>query len=510
MWFRRILLVVAMLVSSCSALSPATPQPTATATLPPSPTLTPSATSTFTPIPPTETATLTPSATFTLSPTETATAVPTAIHTPQASVLFTYDNWEFLELPSNIIARLDTPLIAFLNTNNRTGSAATPLPGNNIQTLYYVSPTNSAARITIKQFDSSTGDEIYIAPSGDAFAYMRYDGGSIANGLYIADFNVGITGRVLPLASLTQRGIFNTPAWKSDGSMLALAVATGYDIDIFTIERDGAWANLINSGAYDFWPVWSPDGNYLAFVSDRVTCPSWRPGEVGTCDGSSIEAPTGGHVFVLNIATGQITQISDVVVHEPPKWATPRQITFASGDPLFGDPERVLYSADIFSNEVRRIRLNTSDIPLKLSEVWSPSGQQVLFQAAETSSSIVLAQISGAEIARITDRTFARYGLRADWSPDGTRIAIGGVAGQCPYGIIVTDNQFTSIASGNPPPTMCEPQFSPDGRWVAFTGVVPNRDGRVDVYVANQNGFGAVNLTGSLTGNVKMIGWAGG
>jgi Tol biopolymer transport system component len=76
--------------------------------------------------------------------------------------------------------------------------------------------------------------------------------------------------------------------------------------------------------------------------------------------------------------------------------------------------------------------------------------------------------------------------------------------------VVVTDAQLGSIARGSPPPSMCDPRFAPDGRWIAFTGVIPNRDGRVDVYAANNNGFGAVNLTGSLLGTIDMLGWVGG
>lgn len=512
MWWKRIALaLVALMAASCSILAQPTPTLTPTPTETPTITPSPSDTPTITPIPATDTPTLTPEPTLTPSPIPTETAIPTSTRAPDETVFFTYDQWESLDLPSDINNRLNNPMIAFLNTNNRTGSAATPRPGNNVETLYYVSPTNSAGRVAIKEFDASTAGQIYIAPGGDAFAYMRFDAGTSANGLYIADFDIAITGRVLPIQSLTQRGIFNPPSWKPDGSQIAIAIATGYDIDIYTIARGGAWATIVSQGSYDFWPVWSPDGNYLAFVSDRVSCASWRPGESGTCDGTGAVPPAGGHIFMLEIATGAITQISDVVVYEPPRWATPRHITFAVGDPLFGDPERALYIADIFSGDVRSVRLSSGDVPLKLAEFWSPSGQQVLFQEADTTSTdIVLAQANGIELGRITDLTFSRYGMAASWSPDGSLVAIGGVGGQCPYGVVVADTTLTTIARGNPPPTMCEPLYSPDGRWIAFTGIIPNRDGRVDVYAANQNGFGAVNLTGSLLGNIDMIGWVGG
>jgi hypothetical protein len=40
--------------------------------------------------------------------------------------------------------------------------------------------------------------------------------------------------------------------------------------------------------------------------------------------------------------------------------------------------------------------------------------------------------------------------------------------------------------------------------------VNPRIDGRVDVYIANQNGFGAVNITSSLRGSIQLLGWVGG
>jgi Tol biopolymer transport system component len=185
-------------------------------------------------------------------------------------------------------------------------------------------------------------------------------------------------------------------------------------------------------------------------------------------------------------------------------------VVYASGDPFFGDPERAIFITDIITHEIRELELDTNDDPIKLVEAWAPNGQLALYQAAGTSTEIVLARIDGTEIARTSELNFTRYGMWADWSPDSSTVAIGGVNGQCPYGIVLADNQLDFTVRGNPPPSMCEPRFSPDGGFLAFTGVRPDIDGRVDVYIAQSNGFGSRNLTANLRGQIDLLGWIGG
>jgi len=498
-----------MASTACGALSSPTPTPTITPTE--TPTNTPTAT--LTPIPTdTPTPTLTPTETLTPSLTPTFTVTPTPSNTPGPVATFTYyDNTAFIEAPDNILTLLASPLLAYLNTNNRdtVGDARTPQPGNNIETLYYVSPSSPNGRIPILQLESATGADVFISPSGGSIAYMRPSRNPAVSGLYLVDLNIGITGRILPLETLTQRGIYNEPVWSPDGEQLAVVLATGYDLDIFTVRRDGTNpTNLTNHGSYDFFPSWSPNGQNLLFVSDRLRCPSWIPGAPGTCDGTQNPPPTGGNVFVMNVLTREVRQVSDVWVSEPPRWLNDRQVVYAAGDPLFGDPERELWITDISSGASRQV-LVPGD-PLKLAESWSPDGSRVIYQSAGTSTQIVLASVDGTQIGRTGDLLYTRYGMSAAWSPDGSRVAIGGVGSDCPFGVVVFDNTLNNIARGSPPPTMCEPSYSPDGRWLAFTGVSPSVDGRVDVYVANANGFGANNITSALRGNIHMLGWIGG
>jgi Tol biopolymer transport system component len=221
--------------------------------------------------------------------------------------------------------------------------------------------------------------------------------------------------------------------------------------------------------------------------------------------------PDGGNPFLYDLASGEIRQLSDQWLTEPPRWINQRQVAFASGDPAFGDPERTLFIVDVLTQQERAVRMTQGPInQVNLSEAWSPDGSAVIFQDASGSSNpVVMMNDAGVVIGRHDDLNFPRFGMAADWSPDGTRVAIGGVGGNCPFGARVLDNNFNIVASGNPPPSMCDPVWSRDGQLLAFTGVNPRIDGRVDVYVANNNGFGAVNITGDLRGQINLIGWLG-
>ncbi len=504
------LAAILTMVAACDSLNPPTPSltPTDPPTVTPLPSDTPTPSATYTPSD-------TPEPTLTPSATHTETPIPTATNTPHPTTNFIYDNWDFVSAPANIASMVsNNAMLAFLNTNNRAPSvnALTPQPGNNISTLYYISPTGGAP-IPILEMTAQTGDQVWIAPTGTAIAYIRSENNASIDGLYVVDLTLptAIRGRVLPLTTLVQRGIFSEPSWSPDGSRLAVVLDSGYDLDVYTVGRDGALpTNMTQNGSFDFWPSWSPDGQFLAFVSDRAVCPTWAPGVEGTCDGTNTPPPTGGYVYIMDIASGQVQQISQQWVTEPPQWVNPRQIAYASGDPAFGDPERTIWIADVFTGETRELRLAQNNDPIKLSEVWSPSGNQVIYQAASTETMIVLANLDGSEVGRDNDLSFTRYGMWADWSPRGDAIAIGGIGGQCPHGIIVLSNQFGTIARGNPPPSMCEPRFSPDGVRLAFTGVNPRIDGRIDIYVANANGFGGINLTANLRGTIRLLGWIGG
>ncbi|MEL7233518.1 MAG: hypothetical protein AAGK74_03415, partial [Chloroflexota bacterium] len=459
---------------------------------------------------PTVTATPTQTSTPTITPTASNTPLPSS--TPGEVVSFTLDNWEILEIPFFVEQGFPQPYIAYLNLNDRDteGGVLTPQPGTGLQTLYYTPSRNPGGRIEILQVPESTTDHVYVSPNGLAVAYFVEPGEDTPAGLYLVDMASGIRARVLPLTTQVQRGFVSEPVWDSAGNRMAITLATDYATDIFIINRDGSLPqNVTNSGSYDLFPAFSPDGNFIAFVSDREVCPTWIPEQPDTCDPDTLP-PDGGHLYVLEIATGEVTKLSDTWLTQdnPARWINNRQIAYSEGQPLFGDPSRTLWVADVATGTAREVRPPNATNPLMLAESWSPDGSQVLYQRAGAETDIVLSDASGNIISTSTDFNYPRYGMSASWSPDGQTIAIGGVNGQCPFGRTVLDETLGVITLGSAPPAMCTPTFAPDGEALAFIGIsLNNFDGRADVYSSNPNGFGAINLTGDLRGTMTLLRW---
>ena len=499
------------LLAACSALSQPTPTPRPTPT--PQPSATPS---------PTPTPTLAPSATPTASPTPsntpTATATPAPSLTPSITPLpasrFVFDNWDVAALPAEISDGVDNPMIAFLSVNRQETIAniATAQPFTGLQTVYFASPYSARSRIAVLELEAAGRLEVFPARPGNALAYIRSNGDARADGLYILDLATGFSARVLAGANpLVQRDRYMPPSWSPDGAQLALALATGYDMDIYLYAKDGSGrSNITEHGSYDFWPAWSPDGERIAFVSDRAACPSWIPGQPDFCDALRQQPPSSGQVYVYDVQSAAISLAADLEASEPPYWIDANTLALATGDPFdLLNPQRRIWRADIHSGEVRELRLDESQASY-LSEFWSPKGQRALVQASDGDNQLLMLSWDGALLGAADDLDFPRYSLSAAWSPDGARIAIGGSGGQCPYGVRVRDSRLRSVASANPPPTMCEPRYSPDGQFLAFAGVHPRVDGRNDIYVASANGFGASSITSDLRGQVKLLGWVGG
>lgn len=505
---------LALMLVGCNLSAPptATPVPTSTVTT----IVTDAAT-----LAPTQTVTATPTATNTATVTNTPTVTytpsitPTASITPAPDILLRADNVNIADIPDFLRDGIDSPLVVFANGNNQTSITNTATgEAQNTQQIVYITSPGSQQRTEILALQSAEGNRFYPAESGTALAYFIPN---VNPGLYIINIlpveDITFSARLWTTTTLVQRGIFSEPVWTPDGENLAVTQQSAYALDIFSYSRDTRQrVNLTNSPSFDMFPAFSPDGRYMAFVSDRATCASWNPADANSCDLLSQATPIGGTVHLLTLATGEIRQLSDVFVTEAPRWINNSRLVIAGGNQIdLLNPQRTLWLADINTNQVTQVQLaSDDDSVLYLADAWSPDGQEVIFQRATTSDTeIVMMTVAGDVIRRRSDDlSFPRFGVEMDWSASGGRIVMGGTGGRCPYGIRVADTTFDWVATGNQP-SICNPIFSPDGQSLVYTGVVSDVDGRLDIYTASENGFSQFNLTANLSGVNTLIGWLG-
>ncbi len=510
--FSRSLPLLALLISACQALMAPTPTATPTATLLPSSTPLPTATATPPPtVTPssTPTATITPTVTATATVTRTPTVTPTPTITPVPGPRFVYDNWQIVDVPSSLRDGIDSPMVAFINRNDRLPDydVRTPRPNTNSQTVYFAAPLTGGLRLPVIEMNADSVSDVAVASPGNGISWFVSEPPANA-GIYVLDVRTGISSRVLAIDSLSRRAVASDIRWAPDGSRLVVAIENAWGIDIFTIDRaSGAFVNLTRSHNRDLWPSWSPNGRTLLFVSDRARCPGgWQPGAPDACDLQRDEVPHGGNPWLLDLDSGALRQISDRWIAEAPVWVNDNLVSIAEGD-----LQRSIFLIDLANGQERRVHpLDAGSGQGSLMEVWSPDGSRVVLQdTSQTASVTTLLDARGQRIGGQPRLAFPRYGMAAAWSPDGQRLALGGNNGFCPYGVRVLDERFFVVASGSTPPGMCDPVYSSDGQ-LAFTGINPRIDGRIDVYAANRNGFGLRNLTGDLRGQIELLGWVGG
>jgi hypothetical protein len=504
--FLILVIFICVPILACSLTTDA-PEPT-----PIPPTFTPAPTSAVQVATATSDVTTTPTVT-TIPPTATNTFIPTS--TPVPSIQLAYDNLTSVELETQLRSPLDGLWVSFRNVNDRqeTVDVRTPQADTGLQTLYLAKPGTSQ-RIRVLDLTASVEDDIYWSPDGRAMLYFVREGPGVLpgeTGLYVLNLGLGSTIRFFDIDTLQPRGIpGHQPVWSPDGKSFLMVLPTAYATDVFMVNIDGSnFTNLTESPAFDFWAAWSPDGAKIAFVSDRSTCPTREPHAPDTCNSPDFSPPQGGNLYLLDVETLQVQKVNDTLVTGPPQWIDNRHIAATSGsvDPLTETSELWLYDTLAGSGW----QVSPDDTALYTSPSWQATAAQVAYQRANESTTIVLADRLGDVVSEIDRYNFPRFGLEMDWAPANNFLAIGGRNGQCPYGIIVLNQNFDLVTAPATNLLACNPEYSPDGRWLAFMGISPRpgTDAREDLYIANANGLGATNITSRLQGQVQFVGWVG-
>jgi len=255
------------------------------------------------------------------------------------------------------------------------------------------------------------------------------------------------------------------PSWSPQGRRIAywgILSGTGRRV-LWTIPAGGAEAiPVIDDGRLNWNPVWSPDGRFLYFVSDRSGSMNvWR--------------------VEIDEATGEVRGEPEPITIPAP-WVG--MLSFSR------DGKRLLYFAREMSSNIERVALDPAGpsivgtpIPVTRGSMLisfsriSPDGRWIAFNTWEEQEDLFLVQPDGSGLRRLTNDLFRDRVPR--WAPDGRLVFLSNRSGRYEAWAIRPDGGGLEKLTDTQGKAR-NPVISPDGRFLAF-GLRTSGAARVDL-----------------------------
>jgi Tol biopolymer transport system component len=314
----------------------------------------------------------------------------------------------------------------------------------------------SVRRLTDLGFDPAW------SPSGEEIAYATDNGDNPrARGGVSQIWAVNV-------ASGQKRLIFEgdavQPSWSPDGSRIAYWSSAGHGAqrDIWTIPATGGEAVAVTNDIHVDWnPVWSPDGKFLYFSSER-----------------------GGS---MNLWRAPIEEESGAVLG-PPERVTTGATADRSLLSFSADGRKMAYVESVYRQNIWKAAIDsaTGAVTAKPAPVTegarainhvdiSPDGNWLTYRTMGKQEDVFVSRTDNTGLRQLTDDLHRDLGTR--WSPDGKKIAhYSNRSGYLQIWTINADGSELRQLTQVPGHDIGFPVWSPDGKQMAFWDFDENRN----------------------------------
>jgi len=290
------------------------------------------------------------------------------------------------------------------------------------------------------------------------------------------------------LALVAMPGFSTHPSWSPNGTEIAFVYSTkvyeepeslyrvsfpaGVPVMVLQVEegtalRNGGWdplgewialGILYNTSTGGIYIV-RPSGENLTRLSEEWATPIWSP------DGESLAFDWNG-IYVMDrdgASKTQLLPISEFSEICPYLSWSPDSTKLLCASPRSGNWDVYAINAD-GSGETRLTRSMFRD----LTPSWSPDGSRIAFASDRSvPRDIYVMNADGSGVVNITQNGGNEYSKDPDWSPTGQQISFGGGWGTLEVVNADGSDRRTLVAT-----TDCrigERDWSPDGKWIVFS-----------------------------------------